>query len=299
MGSLAMSPPLPTCAGRPSRSMDAPQAGAWGFVLRNRVPPFSHHSRGAIFRRWRKLPTIRMRRRNPRGAASPSPRAIRPSIRRRTPRGRRAPRRRGRICRRPTRRSPNCSIPASARAPRGRARRPASSRRRTIRSTAAPISPPRTGRANRRRGIRRGAAGGLCRQGTGTVGRDAGRAWSSELAQALGFEPRRRGRCRRRGQERHHDVPRHHRRLRHRARAGDAAARGPPGIRRAAVDAAPPAAAGEIRRRPAAGDPIGFRAQGRPADRRSPTWSKACGARTAPRCCWASPAPARPSPWPR
>ena len=33
--------------------------------------------------------------------------------------------------------------------------------------------------------------------------------------------------------------------------------------------------------------------------RRSPNWSKACSATTAPRCCSASPAPARPSPWPR
>ena len=65
-------------------------------------------------------------------------------------------------------------------------------------------------------------------------------------------------------------LPRHHRRVRHRAGAGDAAARGPARIRRAAVDAAPAAAAGEVRRRPAAGDQIGLRAQGRPAagDRR-------------------------------
>ena len=39
-----------------------------GIVPRNRVPPFSHHSRGAIFRRWRKLPTIRTRRGTPAGA---------------------------------------------------------------------------------------------------------------------------------------------------------------------------------------------------------------------------------------
>ena len=45
----------------------------------------------------------------------------------------------------------SCSIPASARAPRGRARRPASAAGRTIRSTGAPISPPRTGRASRPR----------------------------------------------------------------------------------------------------------------------------------------------------
>ncbi len=60
--------------------------------LQSAARPFSHHSRGAIFRRWRKLPTIRTRREGP----SRNPRAIRPSIRRRTRRGPRAPRRRGR-----------------------------------------------------------------------------------------------------------------------------------------------------------------------------------------------------------
>ena len=170
--------------------------------------------------------------------------------------------------RRWNRRSPTCSIPASARAPRGRARRPACSRRRTIRSTAAPISPPRTGRASRPQDLTR-------RRSRTTPARDRPRGPApagvdTELAEALGSRGRRRGRCRRRGQERHHDVPRHHRRHRHRAGAGDAAARGPPGIQRAAVDAAPPAAPGEIRRRPAAGDQVGLRAQGRPAagDRR-------------------------------
>jgi len=33
--------------------------------------------------------------------------------------------------------------------------------------------------------------------------------------------------------------------------------------------------------------------------RRSPTWSKVCAATIAPRCCWASPARAKPSPSPR
>ena len=42
---------------------------AWGFVARNPVPPFYDHSPGAIFQRWRKLPTIPTRRRNPSGGA--------------------------------------------------------------------------------------------------------------------------------------------------------------------------------------------------------------------------------------
>ena len=115
-------------------------------------------------------------------------------------------------------------------------------------------------------GVRRDAAGGLRRQGSGTVGCDAlGRGLRARAGAR--FRGRRRSGRRRREQERHHDLSRHHRRRLHGASAGNAAARGPPGIRRAAVDAAPPAAAGKIRRRPAAGDPIGFRAQGRSAHR--------------------------------
>ena len=99
-----------------------------------------------------------------------------------------------------------------------------------------------------------------------TVGRDAvGRG--RRVRAGARFRRRRCGGRRHRRQERNHDLPRDHRRRLHGAGAGDAAARGPPGIRRAAVDAAPPAAAGKIRRRPAAGDPVGFRAQGRSAHR--------------------------------
>ena len=292
-----------TRAGSPSRSMDAPQACAWGFVPRNRVPPFSHHSRGAIFRRWRKLPTIRTRRRNPsRGA--------------------------GKHQSKPARDPAKHSKKDPARPTRAKAARPdlpptdpalAELLNPGIgQGTAGPgsqtgLQPPADNSFDRRADfsaahrarkstarVRRGAAGGLRRQGSGTLGCDAARAWSSELAQALGFEGDDAARRRPpRTRTRITTYPRHHRRRRHRAGAGDAAARGPPGIRRAAVDAAPPAAAGKIRRRPAAGDPIGFRAQGRSAAPPSPTWSKACGARTAPRCCSASPAPARPSPWRR
>ena len=73
------------------------------------------------------------------------------------------------------------------------------------------------------------------------------------------------------------------------------------GVRHGAhgVDAAPPAAAGEIRRRRAdrASSPTSSRrATSRP---RSRIWSRASSATTAPRCCSASPARARPSPWPR
>ena len=87
------------------------------------------------------------------------------------------------------------------------------------------------------------------------------------------------------------------------AGAGEIAARGPPGVRlerrHRGMDAAPAAAAGEIRRRRQVRAEIRVAAQGRPAGARSRIWSKAPGATTAPRCCSASPARARPSPWPR
>ena len=54
-------------------------------------------------------------------------------------------------------------------------------------------------------------------------------------------------------------------RRRHRAGAGKSVARGPAGIHRAAVDAAPAAAAGEIRRRPEIRHRLRLRAEGRPA----------------------------------
>ena len=175
--------------------------------------------------------------------------------------------------RRSSRRSRSCSIPASAREPRGRARRPASSRRRTIPSTAARISPPPTGRASRPRRAsarrRRRAMRGR-RRPLDPDSRGSGS--SASCAHALGSSTRAEETAKTRAGS---DaglatLPRHHRRVRHRAGAGDAAARGPARIQRAAVDAAPAAAAGEIRRRPAAGDQVGLRAQGRPAagDRR-------------------------------
>ena len=58
---------------------------------------------------------------------------------------------------------------------------------------------------------------------------------------------------------------------RHRPGARSAAARGPAGVPRPALDAAPPAASGKIRRRPAARHQVRLRAEGRPAagDRRA------------------------------
>ena len=65
------------------------------------------------------------------------------------------------------------------------------------------------------------------------------------------------------------------------------------------LDAAPPAAAGEIRRRPALRHQVRLRAQGRPAAGDRGAGRGRRSATTARRCCSASPAPARPSPWRR
>ena len=94
------------------------------------------------------------------------------------------------------------------------------------------------------------------------------------------------------------------RRRRDRGCAGRADPRRPPriqGRRRPDqnLDAASPAAPGKIRRRRAAlsSNPnTSRRATSRP---RSRIWSKASAVTTAPRCCSASPARARPTPWPR
>ena len=94
------------------------------------------------------------------------------------------------------------------------------------------------------------------------------------------------------------------RRQGHRRRAGKPDPRRPPGIQgrrrqRQAVGAAPAAAPGEIRRRRAASSSspnTSRRATSRP---RSRNWSRASTATTARRCCSASPARARPTPWPR
>ncbi len=67
-------------------------------------------------------------------------------------------------------------------------------------------------------------------------------------------------------------------RRRHRRVAGEIAARGPPGIRarRRGVDAAPAAAAGEIRRRQAPRHQVRLRAARATSRRRSRIWSRAC-----------------------
>ena len=88
-------------------------------------------------------------------------------------------------------------------------------------------------------------------------------------------------------------------RRRHRRGAGKSAARGPAGIQRAAVDAAPAAAPGKIRRRHSASRSSPSSSRRATSRRRSRNWSKASSATTARKFCWASPARARPSPWPR
>ncbi len=65
------------------------------------------------------------------------------------------------------------------------------------------------------------------------------------------------------------------------------------------LDAAPAAAPGKIRRRRALRDQVRLSSRRATSRPRSPSWSRASGATTAPRCCSASPGPARPTPWPR
>ena len=94
------------------------------------------------------------------------------------------------------------------------------------------------------------------------------------------------------------------RRRRHRGRAGKPDPRRPARIQGRGrpgenLDAASPAAPGKIRRRRALRDQVRIRAEGRPAAPRSRNWSRASRATTAPRCCSASPEPARRTPWPR
>ena len=89
-----------------------------------------------------------------------------------------------------------------------------------------------------------------------------------------------------------------------RRRAGKSDPRGPPGVpqgRRPAegVDAAPAAAPGKVRRRRALRDQVRVRSRRATSRPRSPNWSRASTATTARRCCSASPARARPTPWPR
>ena len=94
------------------------------------------------------------------------------------------------------------------------------------------------------------------------------------------------------------------RRRRHRRRAGSPDPRRPAriqGRRRPAenLDAASAAAPGKIRRRRALRDQVRISSRRATSRPRSPNWSRASSATTAPRCCSASPEPARPTPWPR
>ncbi len=218
----------------------------------------------------------------------------------------------------------------------------ACSRRRIIRSTAAPIFPPPTRRASRHaKGFERGAAERLHRladqrarsgvgEGTGPWRRGRhsspspageGRALKArgvgspadddkrtptrrlrvgDLPPAGGGEDRtentacRAPTCR--------QVPAGCRRWASpppRRRSNDLLREGRPEFAATAVDAAPPAAAGEIRRRPAVRDRLRLRAEGRPAAGDQGTGRRRQAHTTARRCCSASPARARPSPWPR
>ena len=246
---------------------------------------------------WRNLPTLP---KNP--AKLPNPK--RPSPKPRNPK------RIGPTCSRSGRRWPNCSIPRSTAAMPAWARAPACSRRRTIPGTAAPAArPPRIARGPRRAGtsedvakrdasrpgLRRSAAGQLrhlghhpdARSGTGAAARPADRGRRRRGAGAAAAQQD--GSARRQGDRR---------------RAGEPDPRRPPGI--------------QGRRRPdqESGRRTGRRARKNPkaacASRSSPNtsrratsrprsrnWSRASTATTARRCCSASPAPARPTPWPR
>ena len=237
------------------------------------------------------------------------------------------PRRIGPTCSRSGRRWRNCSIPRSTAAMPAWDRAPACSRRRTIPGIAAPAAkPPRIarGRRPRTRGARcdgrvaqpsrgKSAASRSRSPGGGTAGLDeapqANYGTSAtiptldpELAKQLGFTTE------------EEDVAALARPPRNKMEALGVAATadalealirdGRPEFKgedgqRENLDAAPPAAPGEIRRRRAlrASSPnTSRRATSRP---RSPNWSRASTATTARRCCSASPAPARPTPWPR
>ena len=220
------------------------------------------------------------------------------------------------MCRRSTLRWPTCSIPAIGQG----TRRP----RLADRAAAAAgqfVRPPRrfrqcaSGAQVDARGFGEAAAAGLYRQDAkGSPGE-----LDPELAKALGYRRQRSDRpltgdARRRRrdsatnfqpqrEQRHRPMPQPMT-LRQRGEPAIArtfAARRPRRIPRSQpdLDAAPAAAAGQIRRRPHASSSSPISTPRATSRRRSPTWSKACGATTAPRCCSASPAPARPSPWPR
>ena len=80
---------------------------------------------------------------------------------------------------------------------------------------------------------------------------------------------------------------------------GAARARRPQHPRAPALDAASAAAAGQVRGRAAVPRRVRIRAEGRPAAGDRGAGRRAFGDTSATRCCSASPARARPSPWPR
>ena len=228
-------------------------------------------------------------------ATRENPSAIRRSIRRRTRRGRRAPRRRGRTCRRPNRRSPTCSIPRSARAPPASARRPGSSRRRTIPSTAAPIFPPRTGRASRPEGFDEAPQSGYVGKGAAPGHEPVAQHRARGSARLRG---RRGGRRGEHGQEQRRHLPRRHRRGRDRKALEQLLREGRPEFsERPWTPHRPPRPEKSEGGRRSSSSPISSRRA--TSRRRSTSWSRASSATTAPRCCSASPARARPSRWRR
>ena len=120
-----------------------------------------------------------------------------------------------------------------------------------------------------RAGLQRDAAVGLRREGSRALGHDAaGRRCRARPGARL--RGRRGVRSGEHGQEQRRHLPRRHRRGRDRQCSRAVAARGPAGIQRAAVDAAPAAAAGEVGRRPEPRHQVRLRSEGRPAagDRR-------------------------------
>ena len=120
-----------------------------------------------------------------------------------------------------------------------------------------------------RAGLQRDTTVRLRREGNRACGRGAaGRRRGARPSARL--RGRRGVRSGEHGQEQCRQLPWRHRRGRDRQCTREIAARRPAGVQRAAVDAAPPAAAGEVGRWPAAGYPVQLRSEGRPAagDRR-------------------------------
>ena len=240
--------------------------------------PFPRHLRPPYSPRWPNLPTSRRSRK------------ILPS--------RRAPRRRASTCRRSRRRWPKLLNPGIAQGTAGVGSQTglqASRRRQFVRPPRRLRRRAQGARTRRRRASARRRRPAMSRR------RRSGR-WIRTSPEPSGIEdedrarqqppgsPRTRrgaGTDRARGghpskDRRSQSRPppaRHHREP---GSARPAAARGPAGIRRAAVDAAPAAAAGEIRRRPPARHQVRLRARRATSRRRSRSWSRASAPRPHP-----------------